>query len=255
MAQQSDNRGRDHIQIGRAEAERAIVLIHGYTGSPGDFGSLPDELARELQARVYAPLLPGHGTQVEDLLSVSFDQLYEAARAAVASAQATHRTVAIAGHSFGGQLALLLAAEMGVAAVCTTVVPFMLRPPFSLPGARFLAQTKKLWKKHLPPEELSARRDAFYYPEMPGIALLMVHEGNKRLRRALPHVTAPILMIHAQHDMLSYPESGRALLALCKSRIRRTALVKNGRHSVFFGDSFGEVSQEIKEFLSATLSL
>lgn len=49
------------------QKKNLFFLIHGYTGSPTDFADLPERLSTNLKAGVYCPLLPGHGTKIEDL--------------------------------------------------------------------------------------------------------------------------------------------------------------------------------------------
>jgi len=58
-----------------ADSNKLFFLVHGYTGSPTDFHSLPELLQKECKANVKIMLLPGHGTQVEDLDSVSYEDL------------------------------------------------------------------------------------------------------------------------------------------------------------------------------------
>jgi len=58
------------IERGR---ERACLLVHGFMGTPADFGELPAALD-ESGWDVHAPLLPGHGTDPRRLAAVSAEE-------------------------------------------------------------------------------------------------------------------------------------------------------------------------------------
>jgi MoaA/NifB/PqqE/SkfB family radical SAM enzyme/pimeloyl-ACP methyl ester carboxylesterase len=78
-----------------------ILLIHGYTGKPEDFGSLPDELARLYgPAAVRTLSLPGHGSaeppRFEGVAFIS----------AILAASAEFSELILICHSTGGTLAL-----------------------------------------------------------------------------------------------------------------------------------------------------
>ena len=55
------------------------LLLHGFTGSPLHMRFLGEKL-RDAGYTVYAPLLPGHGTSVEDMAKYGWKDWLEAAR-------------------------------------------------------------------------------------------------------------------------------------------------------------------------------
>jgi alpha-beta hydrolase superfamily lysophospholipase len=91
--------------------ERAVVLLHGLTASPGQCA----ELARRLHAcgdTVLVPRLPGHGARdrlTKQLQDVRADELTDAARESLAIASGLGTTVTVAGFSLGGLLTAWLA--------------------------------------------------------------------------------------------------------------------------------------------------
>ena len=88
-------------------SRRGVLLLHGYIGSPKDFGDLPNKLAAE-GFRVHAPLLPGHGTKPTDMKSLAAEDLMAAAREAYLTLRRECDSVAIVGFSMGGSLAVQL---------------------------------------------------------------------------------------------------------------------------------------------------
>ncbi len=86
------------------------LVLHGFTGNCS--GMRP--VAEALHAAGFAvemPLLPGHGTTVEDLLPTGFDDWYAAADAALERLADRVDRVVVAGLSMGGALTCVLAVE------------------------------------------------------------------------------------------------------------------------------------------------
>ena len=93
--------------------ESAILIIHGYTGYPGEVV----RPARDLFALgydVYAPRLPGHGTSGKDFAHTDMMDWMRLVMNAVADLKEKYRNVYIAGHSMGGALAVIAAAEKDI---------------------------------------------------------------------------------------------------------------------------------------------
>jgi carboxylesterase len=86
-----------------------VLLLHGFTGSPQ--GLRPwGEALRDDGHTILCPLLPGHGTHVEDLTGARPADWVAASEAALADLTGRCRTVVICSLSFGSALALHLAA-------------------------------------------------------------------------------------------------------------------------------------------------
>ncbi len=91
------------------DAKAAVLLLHGFTGSPWEVRPLGDALAAR-GYHVLAPQLPGHGTTPEAMLYVSHLDWEHAAEGALASLRSFEH-VFVAGLSMGGLLGMLLAAR------------------------------------------------------------------------------------------------------------------------------------------------
>ena len=161
MVQQTIHERARPIAIG-AEGPREFFLIHGYTGSPSDFNHLPALLHDRFEARVYAPRLVGHGTRVEDLSPLRLTDFIANAEHELRATLRQGKRIVIGGHSFGGQLALFLAARYPVSAVFATALPYRLRFPLWLPGMGLVAKLRPAWPKRLPRAELAERAHAFH---------------------------------------------------------------------------------------------
>jgi len=91
-------------------SENAVLLLHGFTGYPGELLYL----GRRLQAAglsVSIPRLPGHGTNASDFIQVGWHDWLRATIDAYLTLRSTHPKVHVAGLSMGGLLTVLLAAQ------------------------------------------------------------------------------------------------------------------------------------------------
>ena len=86
------------------------LVLHGFGGSPEAVRPLAEAFAAAGHA-VESPLLPGHGTSVEDMQTTTFDDWSRAAERAYLHLAARCERVVVAGLSMGGTLALWLASR------------------------------------------------------------------------------------------------------------------------------------------------
>ncbi|MCI4361374.1 MAG: alpha/beta fold hydrolase [Thermoplasmata archaeon] len=101
-----------------------VLLLHGFTGSPATM--LP--LAEAIAARGFPtslPLLPGHGTNLEDLQRASYADFLQSAETACEELARTVDAVVVAGLSMGGALAVELAVRRDDLAGLILVNPFI----------------------------------------------------------------------------------------------------------------------------------
>ena len=93
----------------RADSDREFFLIHGYTGSPANFNELPRLLNKKFNANVKIILLRGHGTKVEDLDNVTFEDMMKQLATELKKDIQRGRKIIVGGVSLGALFALLLA--------------------------------------------------------------------------------------------------------------------------------------------------
>jgi carboxylesterase len=87
-----------------------VLVLHGFTGNPQSMRGLAEALHGAGFA-VELPLLPGHGTSVDDMLDLGWADWSAAAEAAYEALAERVDKVVVAGLSMGGSLTLWLAAR------------------------------------------------------------------------------------------------------------------------------------------------
>lgn len=89
-----------------SDGSRAVVLVHGFPGTPADMRPLGDTL-HNAGWSVVAPLLPGFGPEIATLPNRTHSEWRNAIQTAIADACATHQRVVVVGHSLGATVTLL----------------------------------------------------------------------------------------------------------------------------------------------------
>jgi carboxylesterase len=85
-----------------------VLCLHGFTGHPGSMRPVAEALAAA-GFSIELPLLPGHGTTVDDMLDTGWQDWATAAEDALQRLVERCDKVVAAGQSMGGSLALWLA--------------------------------------------------------------------------------------------------------------------------------------------------
>lgn len=219
-----------------ADATAAVLLIHGFTGSPWEVRPLGEALAAR-NFYVRGIRLPGHGVDPEAMAWVTWKSWEDAARAALAAISG-FRHVYVAGLSMGALLGMLLAAaEPEKVRGLALVAPVWKLRPWDgriLTRLRFLPLPRwtGYWVKKTGSDidDADARADNPVLPRYPLARLWDLFTIQEHARAALPKVRCPSLVAAARHDhVVDYP----SLVKLSKTLPRSTLLtLQNGFHIV-----------------------
>ncbi len=203
----------DPRPIHRGEGERGVLLLHGLTGTPYDVAPFADELhARGFAVR--APLLAGH-SDLAALEHTSWRDWYGTIEAAFDDLHAQgRRRVMVLGFSLGSLLALRLAALRlhDVAGLAALSVPLAM-PAWQRTAIGALARLRAtpgigrlvgMLPKDGP--DVRIEREFRHSPSLrgfpfPALAELVALQDD--VAELLPHVRAPLLIMHGRHDHIA----------------------------------------------------
>lgn len=90
--------------------DHGCLLLHGFTGAPGEMRGLGEHLAGQGYT-VLCPRLPGHSDRPEDIAVVRWTDWLAAAADGLAYLRERCARVSLVGFSMGGALSIMLAAE------------------------------------------------------------------------------------------------------------------------------------------------
>jgi carboxylesterase len=206
------------------------LLLHGFTGTPCEMRPLGERLAERGYA-VSAPLLPGHGTRVEDLAPTTWEDWYASALASWQELGAKTAVRVVAGLSMGALLALHLAHARPheISAVAALAPALELTTQRSAEVARWVRWLPPLPRRLAIVPKRSSKlpgigRKTPAYDEIPLRSLASMIALQRRVRRELSEITTPTLIIEGGLDetvaQTAGPTIESALGSPNKSRIR-----------------------------------
>lgn len=208
---------------GGERAQHGVLVLHGFTGCPQSMRPLAEAFAAA-GFTVELPLLPGHGTTVDDMIATGWDDWSAAAEAAYDDLAARCERVVVAGLSMGGSLTVWLASRHPEIAGIVCVNP-ALRVPDEM--VDLLRQTLEGGVDRFPsiggdladPEAHEAAYDA-----TPLAALLSLADATAALRDDLGKVTSPLLLMTSPQDHVVQPSDSDELAAGVAGEVERLSL-------------------------------
>ncbi|XAS68953.1 alpha/beta fold hydrolase [Micrococcaceae bacterium Sec5.7] len=194
-------------------ARTGIAICHGFTGSPLSVLPWAEYLAAQGFA-VSVPLLPGHGTDWQQLARSSWHEWHGSFETAYLELAARTDACYVAGLSMGGAIALLTASRRPVTGVV------VVNPGLSFYDSRIriIGILKYFQRTTVPIEEdnptTAPTRDGDYSRT----PLASVHQLKKLFRAAghgLRRISAPVLVFKSMTDAVVPPSS----LAMMRERL------------------------------------
>jgi len=210
-----------------AGGPHGALVLHGITGTPASVRALAATLAAAGLA-VEAPVLPGHGTTVDDLAGVGWVDWVGAVEEAYAGLAGRCGRVVVAGLSMGGTLACRLAADHPEVAGLVCINPYI-----DPPAESFLALLRD-WLAHgstmLPAIGADIARPGGRepaYPQLPVAPMLSLLEAVVELEASLPRIACPLLLCTSAVDHVVPPRSSDVLADRVSGPVRRVLLERS----------------------------
>ncbi len=229
-----------------------ILLIHGFTGSPPEMRLVGDYLHRRGMT-VYAPLLPGHGTTVEEMNRCRWTDWADHVERALADLRARCQTVFVGGLSMGALLTLYLAARH------PDLPGAILYAPATIVADRLIYLTPVL-KYVIPRRPKSPEKDLadpeadlriWSYEENPVRAAHELLKLTYYVRRRLPEVTCPLLIFYGTRDRAIHPRSARYTCERAGSTDKELVILHNSGHCLTVDMEWETVAEKTWAFIQA----
>jgi carboxylesterase len=176
------------------------LVLHGFTGNPSSMRGVAERLA-DAGLTVELPLLPGHGTAIDELVPLRWADWSAAAEDAYATLAAGCTRVAVIGLSMGGTLASWLAERHPE--ICGLV---LVNPMVEPPDDSFRDAVRQLLDSgtEIAPGIGSdiARPDVVEvtYDGTPLAAVLSLFEATEEVALALSEIRCPVLLFSSRED-------------------------------------------------------
>ena len=228
--------------------ERAVLLLHGYTGAPSEMRLLGEYLNSK-GFTVKCVLLPGHGTTPEDLNETTTDDWYAEAEHACCELLSSHSKVMVAGLSMGGLLTIRIAAQLPIERAAILAAPIYLqdkRVPL-FPILRYFV-------KYLPKQKRNYHEAAKYnvaYDKMPtktiGSILQMIKTAKAEY---IPKIEIPCLVMQSKIEHTVAPKSAQYIYDNIKSKVKKLVWFEHCGHILTLDNEREKVFELVGEFFS-----
>ncbi len=238
------------------EGDRAVLVLHGIAGSPAQVKDMCRRLADE-GMHVYGAVLPGHGTDPEDLYGITWRRWYEHVRAEFDRLRERHGNVSVIGFSLGAALGMKLAMERPVEKLACLSTPcysylFHDRLPahWVLRMASHVASTARCFPRRLPDTEDGP--EYMIYRNVPMDALNTVVDLTKELKGRFANVRTPTLLLHSKRDPASRPVGAQHIYDRLGSEEKRLVWRERAPHGIMHGSEEDKavLHRELVEFLA-----
>ncbi|MEO5349307.1 MAG: alpha/beta fold hydrolase [Magnetococcus sp. YQC-3] len=252
----------------------AVLLIHGLTGTPTEMRYVGKGLAAE-GFTVYGMQLAGHCGPEEALLHTGWPDWYASVEAAYQRLAESHAVVFAAGLSMGAVLALHLAAQRpeklgGIACFSTTLwydgwaipklgflLPLVLATPLReryrfVENYPYGIKDERL-RQWVVDSMHSGNSAAAGNLGTTGRSMRELHRLIKRVKREMPHITLPTLVIHAREDDMTSHSNADYLEKNLGGPVRKV-LLDDCYHIITVDRQRQEVIRESVDFFRGLLA-
>ena len=204
-----------------------VVVLHGFTGSPQSLRPLAQAFATA-GFTVELPLLPGHGTSVEDMVPTRWSDWSATAEATYRDLAGRCEQVLAAGLSMGGSLAIWLAERHPEIAGVIVINP-LVDPPASM-FRDMLSGMVEEGGVSVPAIGSDVARPGSpesAYNASPIEPMLSMFEGVDEIAAHLGDICCPVLLLSSRVDHVVPPESGDVLAAGAAGTVERVFLERS----------------------------
>ncbi len=247
-------RGAQTIDL-QEEGSPGVLLLHGFGDTPQTLALLARKLHKSGYS-LYAPLLPGHGRNMDAFGKSRAADWISAARSALAEMRRRHKSVSVVGLSMGGALAVLLAAEFDDIPALVLIAPYLGMPRV----LTLAASTHWAWGRLV--GEVNARdprsvRDPIEreknlaYGAITGRTLFELSKVVKLARKSLRGVKAPTLIIQSREDPRCPPDVAEFALKALGAQEKNLIWTEGAGHIITVDYGRERVFTEVEQWLRA----
>ncbi|ARF16745.1 alpha/beta hydrolase [Sporosarcina ureae] len=229
--------------------KRAVLLLHGFTGTSADVRML----GRFLEKHNYTSLAPhyrGHGVPPEELIQTNPDQWWEDVLDAYNELkEAGYEEIAVAGLSLGGVFSLKLATQFPLKGIVTMCAPMTMKTTDLMwSGVLKYARDYKKFAG-LSDEQIKREMDDLKTKSMPGLdGLQSMVQG---VRDQVDCIYTPLLVVQSRHDDVIDPNSAQIIYDEAESTEKELQWYEESGHVITLGPEKAQLHENVLHFLES----
>jgi len=210
------------------DGSHGAVVLHGFTGNPGSMRAVAEALAAK-GFHVEMPLLPGHGTHVDDMLPTRWADWAGAAEAAYQRLAQRADHVVVVGLSMGGALTLRLGADHPAIAGLVCINPVTkTQPPEVIDMLRGMIDGGTVVMPGIGSDiaDPDAKENAYEGTPLEPL-LSMLQDGVAPLADEFPSMHMPLLLLTSPRDHVVEPSNCDFLAETYGGPVERVSLERS----------------------------
>ncbi|MED0657444.1 alpha/beta hydrolase [Anoxybacillus ayderensis] len=228
--------------------ERAVLLLHGFTGNSADVRML----GRFLQAKGYtchAPIYKGHGVPPEELVHTGPEDWWQDVMNAYEYLKQTHEKIAVVGLSLGGVFSLKLGYTVPVVGIVPMCAPMYIKSEQTMYEG-VLAYARE-YKKREGKSEEQIEREMTEFAKTPMKTLKALQQLIADVRDHLDYIYAPVFVVQARHDDMINPDSANIIYNGVESPVKQIKWYEESGHVITLDKEKEQLHEDIYAFLES----
>ncbi len=209
------------------EASGGVLVLHGFTGNPQSMRPIA-QVCVEKGYSVEMPLLPGHGTDISEMLQTNYSDYIACADRTLQELKGRCESVVVIGLSMGGTLSLDLAlSHPDIAGM------ILVNPLCEAPAESFIDILESTLESGIETFQGIGSDIAMEgstelsYPETPLRPLLSLFVAVGNISTKLDQITIPVLLFSSVQDHVVPPSNGDLLEKTVAGPIDRVMLERS----------------------------
>ncbi|MDI3534606.1 MAG: carboxylesterase [Thermosediminibacterales bacterium] len=226
----------------------ACLLIHGFTGSPGELRPLGEFLAQKGYT-VKGVLLKGHGSTSEEMEKTNWHDWYKSAEEGYFELKKNYSRIIPIGFSMGGLLAMRLASKYSFP--CLVAIS---SPIYVVNKKAMFASIIKYFKRFEPkkPNTYLEKDMKEYVSDQGEIPVRCVESLIKLIsdtKTIIPQIKAPVLIVQSKMDATVDPRSAEYIYKKIGSTRKELFWLERSGHLVVLDKEREKLFTVVEEFI------
>lgn len=231
---------------------KAVLVIHGYTGYPGEYYEISELLNKEGYT-VSLPLLPGHGRNRDSFKKTNWKDWLECIKKEYRKLEETYETVSLVGLSMGGVLSIILASQFNPERIA------LLAPAMAVHGSIFymtpflkffLDEVSKNWVPEKGDSDEVVELGKEYWSRNYVKQLAGLRKLQKMAIKNLKNVSSPALVMLSEIDDSVPVRAGDIIRKGLKDCPSHQIVLKNSPHVILSGPEKDYINNQIIQWIN-----
>lgn len=202
------------------------LVLHGFTGNPSSMRGVAHALA-DAGFTVELPLLPGHGTKVEDMIPLGFPDFLAHAESVYRSLAERCERVVVVGLSMGGTLTVQLGSDHPEIAGLVCINAVVTAPPGMREAVEELLESGMDRMPGIGSDIAAPDVVESAYTDTPLAPLVTLFEADEDLEERFARITCPVLIMTSPQDHVVPPENSDVIAAGVSGPVERVTLERS----------------------------